>query len=167
MKKVLALLFAVAIVLCGCTDTMKAKRLAKNYLKKNSNDGKIEIVEWGELEEHTYVDDWDKKMLKMECDNWLKEAESEMDMYDIYKIGDRDEAMIHLELSEMYANKADSVNKLIEKTEVKTYPMHKIIVKYRGNNALGAKVLDEDVLYFNEKITYCSADAGEARAGGK
>lgn len=164
MKKLLSLLFVVAIVFCGCSDTQKAKSLAKDYLKKNSNDGKIEVVEWGELEDYEYVDDFEKRLALNEVEHWTHQAESEMDIYDIWKGTDMSEAKPHLELAEIFLAKADSAKKVADNAKVETYPIHKMKVKARGNNALGNKVVDDIVLYFNKKVTYCSADAGDARS---
>lgn len=164
MKKLLSLLLVVAIIFCGCSDTQKAKGLAKDYLKKNSNDGKIEIVEWGELEDYEYVDDFAKNLALGEVEYWTQQAEAEMDIYDIWKGTSMSEAKPHLELSELYLAKADSVKKVAETTKVETYKIKKMKVKARGNNALGNKVVNDIVLYFNEKLTYCSADAGDARS---
>lgn len=162
MKKLLSLLFVVAIVFCGCSDTMKAKKLAKDYLKKNSNDGNIEVVEWGELEEYTYEDNWEQLNLMMDAKQMLNKAEFCMDMYDIYK--GSDDAAKYIDSSEFYRLKADSIKALADSYKPKTYPMHRMKIKARGNNALGNKVVDDIVLYFNEKVTYCSTDAGDARS---
>lgn len=162
MKKLLSLLFVVAIVFCGCSDTMKAKKLAKDYLKKNSNDGKIEVVEWGELEDYTYEDWWGKENLMMDAHEMLNKAEHYLDMYEIYK--GTEGAALYIDSAEMVHKKADSIKAEADKYVPQTYPMHRMKVKVRGKNALGAKVLDDAVLYFNEKLTYCSADAGEARS---
>lgn len=162
MKKLLSLLLMVAIVFCGCSDTQKAKSLAKDYLKKNSNDGKIEVVEWGELEDYTYEDNWEKQKLLMDAGMELTKADNFMDLYDIYK-GDAD-ASKYIDSSEMCMKKADSLKKLSDNFKPETYPMHRMKVKARGNNALGNNVVDDIVLYFNEKLTYCSADAGDARS---
>ncbi len=162
MKKVLCLLFAVAVVLCSCSDTMKAKKLAKNYLKKNSNDGKIEVVEWGELEDYEYVDNWEKERMMMDAGATLNMAEHFLDMWDIYKGSDG--AGAYIDSAEMYRLKADSIKAEADKIVPEKYPMHRMKVKFRGNNALGNKVVNDGVLFFNEKVTYCSADAGEARS---
>lgn len=165
MKKLLSLLFAVTIVFCGCSDTQKAKSLAKDYLKKNSNDGKIEVVEWGELNDFEYVDDFEKRLALDEVEHWTLQAESEMDIYDIWKGTDMSEAKPHFELAEIFLAKADSAKKFADEAKVETFQIKRMKVKARGNNALGNKVVQDIELFFDKDLKHCDQSANDIAHG--
>lgn len=166
MKKIYGIILILASVLfVGCSDTQKAKSLAKKYLAKNSNDGKIEIVECGELEDYEFVDDFAKTMAMQDAELWITKADGEMDIYDIWKNTDMNEAKPHFELAEEYIAKADSAKKAANEIKVETYQIKRMKVKARGNNALGNKVVNDIVLFFDKDIKHCDQSANDIAHG--
>lgn len=156
MKKIYGIILVLAaLMLVGCSEQQKAKSLAKKYLAKNSNDGKIEIVECGELEDYEYIEDFYKNLVMMEAEGYVNNAEAEMDIYDIWKDTDMKEAKPHLDLAEMYIAKADSLKKIADETKIDTIKIKRMVVKARGNNALGNKVVQDFVLYFDNDLKHC------------
>ena len=151
MKNLLLLsLMFLTLLLASCSDNQKAKRMAKDYLSKNSNDGVVEIVEAGELEEFSYQDVSLQTELMKDAMNQLDKARHYTDMYLIFE-GTK-EGNQYYDSAMFYRAKADSLKTLSETAEVKVYPLKKMQLKARGNNAYGNKVVMDVTLYYDTDI---------------
>ncbi len=134
MKKILLLSFAaIAIVFVSCSDASKAKKMVKNYLEENSNDGKIEIVKCSNLQDYTYEFD-EKWLIAIDMESAVREANHQMDMADIYGVGTT-EYDIYMAEAEKQLAIADSFQNIIDNTVNKTYSIKKMEISARGNNA--------------------------------
>lgn len=164
MKRVLLLLAAIAVVMSACSDTSKAKKLAQEYLNKNSNDGKIEIVEAGELQDYMY-ESHDKENAQMVADaikELLDAIESDMAEYE----GKTDEFSVSMyeDDKKQYEEKKaeyEEALKEVENAVTTTTPMKKMNLKIRGKNAFNATITQDVTMYFNKELTEADVKPGK------
>lgn len=60
---------------------------------------------------------------------------------------------------------ADSAKKAANEIKVETYQIKRMKVKARGNNALGNKVVNDIVLFFDKDIKHCDQSANDIAHG--
>lgn len=128
-KNIILLVAAIALLMSSCSDTSKAKSLAKKYLEQNSNDGKIEIVSTGELEDYNYEFD-EKSLAKMDVDLAKIRMDGEKDLMDIWADSNDDYSVSnyneHKAEYEKYKKEYEDALEVYEKTENKVFPMKRI-----------------------------------------
>ncbi len=155
MKKNLILFLSlVSFLFLGCSDSQKAKKLAKDYLSKNSNDGKVEIVYTDELEDYSYQDVSKQTELMHES---LRQLDIARDfMTECHLALNANEAQRYRDSAQFYRDKAESLKIESDNAEVKSYHLKKMQIKARGNNVYGNKVVEDVTLFFDTNITKVS-----------
>lgn len=150
MKKAL-IIAAAALALAACSDQSKAEHAAKKYLAVQSNDGKIEIVEFGKLTDFAYS--YDPTINKQtEIQMYLKLSKDAMSDYRI------SDDPTDLEFAKQYAHQADSIIKMIEGVKPIECPIKFLDVTFRGANKIGATVKDKVVVYFTPDLGKASLE---------
>lgn len=169
MKK--ALLFLVSVVFlvgCGSVDkdlsakynipessesTSKAMKLATDYVKNNANDSKAKIISHSYIESYTYTEEedtyWKEDIEKLKADNAFLETLETAKM---------EGTMAYTTLNENN-EKIKELEEKIANYQPKTHHLKRMAIKVRGKNALGAEVLDDFVLFFDDEVTKCAPSA--------
>lgn len=150
MKKTL-IIAAAALALAACSDQSKAERAAKKYLADQSNDGKIEIVEYGTLTDLDYT--YDPTTAKQTQIKML--LNSYEDAMRDYRIGSDP---TDLDFAKQFAHQADSIARLIEGVEPVKCPIKSLDVTFRASNKLGITVKDKAVIYFTPDLGKASIE---------
>lgn len=151
MKKTLTIA-ALALSVVACTNP--TEKAVKNYLESNSNDGRIEIVEMSSVEDYVYTYDA-PYLVKSDLDMALYEAESALSLYKDF--GDTND----LARCKAATAKAKALQAQLDTTKAIDYPMQRVVVSYRGKNALGATVLEKATLYISSDNAKVSTKPNE------
>ena len=155
MKKTL-IITAAALALAACSDQSKAERAAKKYLADQSNDGKIEIVEFGKLEPYTDVYD-PAFLIKSDIDLAIMSSNSALSTFEL--LGDSNS----LAEAKQYLSTADSLQSILDTVQKREYPIYRMRVAFRAQNALGVTIKDETTLYLSDDLSRVSVKSYEVR----
>lgn len=162
MKKILFIALSALLLLSCSSNEKKAQKLVQSKLKETMNDPKsYESVKFSELDSifTTVSDDSLINSLFNKADIYLKTAESLMRKADLMLSFEPDYFANKQSLMDEAGRQLDSAKVFraqYDELSAKFVPKHKgwaITHTFRGNNAMGAKILNTYLFTFDKDIT--------------
>lgn len=162
MKKILSTALCMLLFIGCSSPEKKAQKLVQSKLKETMNDPKsYESVKFSELDSTftSLSDDSTFNALFNKAKFYLNRSESlmrEADLLLSFENNYFERKKKLMDESGLYLDSAKMFRPLYEKAEKNFVPQHNgwaITHTFRGNNAMGAKILNTYLFTFNKKIT--------------
>lgn len=145
MKKILV--FAAIVIAVISTSCNHQESTIKQYLKDNSNDGWVKLVDMKvDTVNFTnyYVIDSLTKVMKDYLERSMRLSEISFDELKQHHFA---ASQRYMDASDTFHAKAMSISETIINTPKKSAKICRITVKYREHNELGKKIINECVIY--------------------
>lgn len=155
MKQILFLI-AIATTFTSCSSNeSKAKGLVKEYLQKQLNDPQsYEAVEWGKLDSSYTTFEQEISLENAEIKMFTKSYSKAVDDMTI-DVGNHEAFAIDKADAEMYKQKVDSLQSIIDKKKLNfkpTFEGFKISHTYRAKNLMAALGLHTSIFFFDKEF---------------